>query len=720
MNSSKQILALITFLLLSTNSVWACVDYSCQPTWAIKHNGYDSCSNVPFLSPGNDTRVNLSLLMVDTNRAVLQVKTAEEEDAALGYGKVPFSVETFENSMFKPKTGPKDSDSENSAAGYGFGSRCMSNDSGKADFIQAVKQSKNLSPKEQRILIEARQQLTPNCTATPVSQKAAAMDNPSIQGTSPLFRQFMRYIAAVKAFYDGQYNEAESGFNDLSNCDHEWLRETSCYMLGRTKLNLAQQNAFDSYGFVDLNKVDQSSLQNAEAKFSIYLGKYPNGRYAASAKGLLRRVYWLSKQTEKLADEYASQLNHPESSQNNLSLHELILETDQKLFSSVEPVQIKDPLLLATLDLSLMRTTDTYGKKSVNFSDLQKQQPAFTGYMPLFEFLLAAHYFYVQNAAQQALKYLPDTIPHKMTYLDFSRLILRGLALEATKDYSGARKLWIVLLPLSKEPYQSETVQLALALNYEYSGMTEEVFKAGSPITEPKIRAILLRNTASAKLLRRVIQSKATTPQEQHIALYTLLYKDLLQGRYRDYIKDYRLLPKDAVQYKLTPYENPNEQSNLTIFTWSGKKSKDAYNCPSTLYIAERLAKDPRDPDGLLCLGDFVNTNHLESEYQLSEPSPYPLSAPSPGAAVLGSSPTQFPGKLFSRGEAYRTIITNPKVTQEQEAYALFRLIWCYATSGSNHCGGQSVEESVRKSWFNTLKSRHSNTVWSKGLKYYW
>jgi hypothetical protein len=483
-------------------------------------------------------------------------------------------------------------------------------------------------------------------------------------------------------------------------------------MLGRTKLNLAQQNAFDSYGFVDLKKVDKSVLLNAEAKFSLYLRKYPNGRYAASGRGLLRRVYWLSNQTEKLATEYAWQLNHPESSQSNLSLHELILEADQKMFSSVEPVQIKDPLLLATLDLSLMRTADPYGKERINFSDLQKQQPAFTGYTSLFEFLLATHCFYVQKDAQAALKYLPESIPQRMTYLDFSRLILRGLALEATKDYSGARKLWLVLLPLSKEPYQSETLQLALALNYEYSGMTEEVFKAGSPITEPKIRAILLRNTASANLLRSVIQSKTIPLQERNIALYTLLHKDLLQGWYKDYIKDYRLLPKDVAQYTSVPGGNSDEQPNLTIFTWSGKKSKDAYNCPSTLDIAEKLAKNPNDPDGLLCLGDFVNTNNLESEYQLSEPSP--------GVAVLGSSPTQFPGKLFSRGEAYRTIIANPKVTQEQDAYALFRLIWCYATSGYNHCGGQEVEESVRKSWFNTLKTRHSNTVWSKGLKYYW
>jgi len=700
---------MLFFLVLSTNSAWACVDDSCQLRWTLNQSQYDSCTNVPFLSPGNDTRVNLKLLFVDASRGILQA--VDKQDQAFGYGKVPFSVETFERSMFKSNTGPKDSRPEAGVDSDGHGSRCVSNEPGKAEFVQAVTQNAHLTAEEQRILTDARQQLAPSCAIAPVSKTAATTDTRSTQSMSSLFRQFMRYLSAASAFYDGRYNEAESGFSDLSSSYDDWLQDTSRYMLGRTKLNLAQQNAFDSYGLVDLKNVERSALRDAEAKFSMYLHTHPKGRYAASARGLLRRVYWLSSQTEKLADEYSWQLNHLESSQNNLSLNDLILEVDQKLFSSAEPVEIKDPLLLATLDLSLMRATDPSDKKRIAFSDLQKQQPVFAGHTALFEFLFAAHYFYMQKDAQKALSHLSDAMPSRITYLDFSRLILRGLALEATRDYSEARKLWLVLLPLSKGPYQSETLQLALALNYEYSRMTEEVFKADSPITEPRIRAILLSNTASANLLRDVIQS-TTTPQERHIALHTLLYKDLLQGWYQDYIRDYRLLPKDVTRYMSTPGANSDEQPNIAIFTWSVRKSKDAYGCPSTLDIAVKLAKDPRDPDGLLCLGDFVNTNHLESEFRLSDPSS--------SVATLGSSPTQFPGQLFSRGEAYKTVIANPKVTQEHKAYALFRLIWCYAPSGGNHCGGESIDQSVRRSWFRTLKSRYSNTVWSQSLKYYW
>ncbi len=46
-------------------------------------------------------------------------------------------------------------------------------------------------------------------------------------------------------------------------------------------------------------------LDDAESAFKAYLKNYPAGRYAASARGLLRRVYWLGKDRERLAGEYA-------------------------------------------------------------------------------------------------------------------------------------------------------------------------------------------------------------------------------------------------------------------------------------------------------------------------------------------------------------------------------------------------------------------------------
>jgi len=707
-------LILFTLFLVITvaDSARASGDIGCSPVFSLNHGKYDACSNVPFLLPGNDTMVNLKLLLVDTGRATLEAKPVDKEDAISGYGKVPFTVERFEGDIFKSRIDPDRPASKDDSSVQGLGSRCVSNDSGIDDFIRAVEQSKDLSSEERRRLIEARKKLVPDCVDSPASKKPS-INKGSMSGSSPLFGEFSRYIDAAAAFYSGRFGEAGSGFAGLRESGHPWLREASYYMMGRTQLNLAQQKAYDADGFVDLGKVDKRALRSAEAEFNTYQRKYPEGNYAASARGLLRRVYWLSGQADKLAAEYALQLNRPQSRRTNVSLYELTREIDQKLLVSLKPSQAKDPLTAATLDLSMMRVTGTGKDKPISFSDLQKQRPLFEHHGALFDYLLAAHYFYVQKDARNALKHLSDTIPKEMTYLDLSRLVLRGMALEATKDHAGARKLWTALLPQSRKPLQAETVQLALAINYERVGMTEELFKAGSPVTEPKIRAILLKNTASAALLRSVIQSKSTTSGERDIALSTLLYKDLLQGRYGDYIEDHRLLPGDAARRTPSPYDNPDEQPRLKTFTWSSKKSEDSYNCSSTLAIAGKLAKNPKDPQGLLCLGDFVRANDLE-------PGGEPSGGAPQGADRLGSGPTQFPGPLFSRGEAYKTVVADPKAVTDQKAYALFRLVKCYEPTGSNHCGGKTVEKQVRKSWFRALKTRYSDTEWSKSLLYYW
>jgi len=716
---SKKILLSLSFAL-SVHVAWASSDFSCETTWSLKQAYYSPCSNIPTLSPSNDTRVNLQLLLVDNGFAALEAKPVTKEAAEAGYGKVPFTLETFQRYALATQGKADGSNNEGESSGFERTSRCNSSESGKADFIEAVVGSKELSKTEQKLLTEERQKLTPDCADAPVPAPPKKSNGPSKNAKrSPTYKLFKQYLTAAAAFYDGSYEEANATFSTLINSNQPWIKEASRYMLGRTQLNIAQQSAFDADGYPTREKTDQKALQASEEKFNDYLKEYPNGRYASSARGLLRRVYWMSGQSQKLADEYVWQLNNPNSPQLNVSLGALVQEADQKLLFGADPKQIKNPLLLATIDLSLMRNVEHTELKQISFPDLQKQQSLFAGHKALFDYVLAAHRFFVQKDAATVLKSLPGDIPQKMTYLDFSRLVLRGLALEATKDHLGARKLWMSLLEKSKEPLQAEMLQLALALNYEHTNEPELVFKANSPITEPDIRAIILRNDASADTLRQVIKSKKTPLQEHQTALYTLLYKDLLQGHYQSYVQDYRLLPPAAAKKTPSSDTNAGNKSQFELFAWSGKQAEDVYpNCPSTLDIAKILAKDAQDPFGLICLGDFVNANDLFSGYRSSAPSA-PKTFDDYGAE-LGSAPSHFPGESFSRGEAYKAIIDSPNAPSDLKAYALYRSIKCYATSGSNHCGGEDVEKPVRKSWFQTLKKRYANTQWAKTLKYYW
>ncbi len=77
------------------------------------------------------------------------------------------------------------------------------------------------------------------------------------------------------------------GFHSLSKSSQPWLKETALYMQGRVELNRAQKDAFDTFGFPDLAKVDMKAISSAEHEVQIYLQTYPAGHYAASARGLL-------------------------------------------------------------------------------------------------------------------------------------------------------------------------------------------------------------------------------------------------------------------------------------------------------------------------------------------------------------------------------------------------------------------------------------------------
>lgn len=57
-------------------------DDSCYPDWRVTRDSLDSCSNQPFLSPGNDSRVNLRLLLADKNAAPLTPNALSEDDLA--------------------------------------------------------------------------------------------------------------------------------------------------------------------------------------------------------------------------------------------------------------------------------------------------------------------------------------------------------------------------------------------------------------------------------------------------------------------------------------------------------------------------------------------------------------------------------------------------------------------------------------------------------------
>lgn len=710
----------LAFAAILSSQAQASSDDSCYPNWLLFKNTLDTCNNLPFLNPGNDSRVNLRLLLADRGALHLTPNALGNDDLAEGYGPVPFPVYRLaptagDEVNDRPASSPlgelleklglnRDS---NEAAGDAFlsgeGSRCRSNsDNSAAAFIGQVVQA-DIPAAERQALARSRMRMLGACSWESAQQ--ASLLPHDIE--SPTGKAFATYLQAAADFYSGRFAEAASGFAALKDSPQPWLTATALYMGARTALNNAQQNAFDEYGMPALEHVDKSALLQAEAAFDSYLTTYPQGDYAVSAKGLLRRVHWLAGNPDKLAEDYAWQLTQTQGAQRNVSLDALVEEVDSKLLmGNTGPVQA--PLLLAVNDLMWMREQP---QPKLTREALQQQKTVFAQQPALYDYLQAAFTLYVDKNPDSALKQLPADLPSSLDYLAFSQQTLRGLALEAKKDWKEAQALWLQLLPLARQPLQREQLELALAMNYERSQQVAKVFAADSPIKSTQVRYLLLRHVADADLLRQRI-TQATDPVERDTARFVLLYKDLLRGQYASFAEDLKQLPAAPPEDKLGSslgYVYSNGQS-LQLFRWAGDKAESGYACPSIAQTAATLQGDNKDPHGLNCFGEFILRNGLDG---------MPLDR-TPDAQTLGGTASGFKGEVFSRLDGYRQVIGNAKAPRNDRAYALYRAINCYGPSGYNSCGGKDVEPAVRKAWFRQLKTGFADTPWGKSLQYYW
>jgi hypothetical protein len=708
-------------------------DDSCYPNWSILENDLDVCSNLPFLSPGNDSSVNLRLLLASSGRLALTPAPLNKDDLAEGYGEVPFAFYRLmpvsggtdeEAPQASVQDKPKDHDDgglqemldglgvkreATEVAGDslidGEGSRCRSNnESSAADFIRQVVSTPDLSPAERASLASSRVQMLAACAWEPDQQSSLLPAD--IQ--SPMGKAFLTYLQAAGDFYSGRFTEATKGFTLLADNTQEWLKDTALYMIGRTEMNLAQDKAYE-YGELKVDRVDQMAAQRAESAFLNYVDAYPFGRYSTTATGLLRRVHWLMNDNVKLASDYDTLFfaDNEDFKLEPAAYEPLIREADLKLVT-LNTKALKSPLFTAVNDLMWMRGQS---KNKLTRAALLAQKEIFAKQPELFTYLQAAFALYVENDAVTTLQLLPGSIPDELNYLAFSQQMLRGLALQADQEWKEAQALWVQLIPLAKLALQREQLELALAMSYERDQQLARVFATDSPIKSEKVRYILLGRAADAALLRQQI-TQGQNDTERNTALFVLLYKDLMRSQFAAFVDDIKQLPQAPSQVKLSyslGYTYGQGQP-LALFRWQGDKAESGYACPTIAETAATLQSDGKNPQGLNCLGEFILRNGLDT---------MPLDE-TRHADLLGGTAPGFAGEVFSRQTGYQSVINHPKAAHEDKAYALFRAINCYAPSGNNGCGGKEVAPAVRKAWFKQLKSGFADTRWGKSLQYYW
>jgi len=699
-------LSVFIALLLSAAAVRACGGGDDYPgIWSLDRRQYSDSSGLPLLSPGNDSRINLQFLMLDAHPRPTK-DVAPTADVALDSAPL-FSLQSLD-AAFKtgasapppdPSTGDQPSDT---LFAEGEGSRCVSDARGKQDFAEAVQGAAALTADDKTLLIGARNAMAPTCVKP---EGAAPAPSPQTSpAPSPAAKDFLTYLAGAKAFYEGDFDRASVSFGALAKTDNAWLREAARYMVGRTLLNKAEVGAFEGIDGAPEPKVtDRASLTASETELTAYLAAYPTGRYGASARGLLRRLYWLAGDKARLSAEYGWQIAHASEPQANLDSPSLAQEIDSKYLDG--PIgQTHDPNLLAVEDLMRLRRGYS-AKPALSAADLDAQAADFAGHEALFAFLKAARAYYVDGDFAATLKLLGPAQPGPLSppYLAFSREMLRGQALMASGQLSEAADHWKALLPLALQPWQKEAVELGLALTWEKTGTINKVFAADTRILSPRIRGILLRYSAGPILLRQAIADPLSTPGEKALARYFLLFKEATRGHYTGFQRDY--VPDEIAKGDAEAEKTGVMKS--AVFNWNG--TSDPYKCPALKAVVGELAANPNASHGLLCLGEFIRVGGLESTEN-----------PLPGVGELGGAKSIFPGDVFSRGELYKKLVAESSTPVNDKAYALYRLVNCYGPAGVNACGGKDVEQPQRKAWFQLLKTKYGTTPWAHATTIYW
>ncbi|NMN03494.1 MULTISPECIES: hypothetical protein [unclassified Novosphingobium] len=689
---------------LAATVAWACADSSCSPVWRLDAPDY-ACEGRAMLSPGNDTRINLLLLMrslAPVSDAGASYAKPDWDDGQLGH--VFFSWKGLRETLWPQAPEPETAASEPA-------SECAAPKAAQDAFAAALLADKAVAESDRTLLMTLR-------------TKAGCADaDMAIKTTSAAGRGYLDYLLGADAFYKGEYPAALVGFASASRSASPWLQETGNYMVIRVALRQAVAKAIDQYGdFAGLDKIDKTAAQAAGEAIDRYLTSYPQGRYAASAQGLRRRVLWLTGQDAALAQSYEAMLRATPG--NSEAAADLAEEIDNTLLQREDGVKAvvgggKTPLLMAVADLKAMRPLDPAKPMPLDAQTLAAQAPAFAGHDDLYGLLGATRAYYAGEAPRTILARLPDAARSaSYTPLAFSRQVLRGMALAKAHDTNEAG-FWQELMGGAKGLWQGQLAQLGLALRWQRDGRIDQALASASPIKDTTLRQLMLQTMAAPATLRANAADATRPDEERNVARFTLLYKGLTRGAYADFTRDLALVPADP-KVDLTAWygaglPTPPAQ-RFTRGQWS-----DVLPCPPLVQTAATLARDPANQTARLCLGEFYRLNGFDG---------FALYTPFEKVEQLGRGKDQFRGPMLARDAIYAAIIADKSAAADLRAYALYRAVMCYAPSGANGCAGptpdyaayqaQQVSKAQRKAWYDELKARYPTSRWAKSLRYYW
>lgn len=706
--------SLLICAMLASTSAYASFDME-DCAWSA-----DNCllKGVPVLTPGNDSRDNLLRLLSEANSFALPVQSMPADITRSRDYYFAYHPQWDEAAVQPPATA---SQSENprlaeqiaalqldpaSLSGHAdeLENRFVSNNlASVSQFFAGLLTDSALTPEQRRGLAQVRVAIFAG--ATPEQAITALTGLPSNAPSSP----WKTYLTAAARFYGGDYPNAEQDFSTLTQSDRPWLAEAAQYMLIRTALNKSSQNSVGEYGDFDIARIDREDAAQAQTAAQAYLQRFPQGQYADSARGLLRRINWYQQDWPQLAERYEQIFQQAASPQ---ALRDLVTEYDNVYGMQflANPVHEAFPQAPQVSYIELLRALrlKSDNKPTLTQQMLDNTRPVFekSGKLPLWRNLQLNLWMATENYAALLREVTPAKQLPAHDLLAFSEQVMYGEALMGQKQWPAARDFWRQLLKLSQDNEQQQYLQAKLAATLVYNDEISAVFAPESQVTSLRFRSRILKAAASPELLRQQAQNGPNN-EARTLALHTLLVRDLTEQRLADWLKDRTLISA------ITPpvVGEAFDDVNLSAFDWNGKGTEPGYVCRSLDETVQTLNKKADDAHALNCLGEFFRTTQTHVD----------LWKDSAGNDVLEAAiAREKPFGQFDRQHYYQQVIASTGAEPEDKSYALYRAIMCYAPSGMNECGGTEVDKAQRKRWFSQLKTQYPGSPWAQKLKYYW
>ncbi|MBJ9278455.1 hypothetical protein [Citrobacter amalonaticus] len=672
----------------------------------------------PILTPDNDSRDNLLRLLSEAKSFAVPVQSmpadiTRSRDFYFAYHPQwdDIDVRTDSSAQTQNATSPlarqmatlqvepvefnHDGDQEN---------RFVSNNADSvSQFFAALQSDAALTAEQKQALAQARLGLYSGASAEQITASLAALPADSVALT------YKTYLTGAAHFYAGEYESAAQTFTSLLKSDRPWLAETAQYMLMRTALNKSSQNSVGEYGDFDIARINREDALLAQKEAQTYLQRWPEGRYADSAHGMLRRIHWYLQDWTSLAGLYEQAFQQAADAQ---ALRNLVIEYDNvygmQFYDQSVQEAFSDAPLVSYIEMLRALRLNSDQKPTLTQANLDASKPVFekSGKLPLWRDLQLNLWLVTENDAAILQAVTPAQKLPAHDILAFSEQVLYGNALMGQKQWSAARDFWSTLLKLSQDYEQRQYVQAKLAATLVYSGDTAAMFAPDSAVTSLRYRSRVLKTVATPEQLRQQV-SQGPNNEERTIALHTLLVRDLTENRFSDWLQDRKL----ASAITQPVIGEAFDDVNLSTFDWNGDAAEAGYVCRSLNDTVGTLSKNPDDAHALNCLGEFFRTSQTHVD----------LWKDSAGNGVLEAAiDRKHPVGQYDRQSYYQQVITSPQAEHEDRSYALYRAIMCYAPSGANECGGEEVDKQQRKGWFTQLKTQYPGSPWAQKLKYYW